>query len=519
MSAPLGKWLTIHALRNADRTALVDGDTGEQFTYGELDERTTRLASAMKQRGVQPGDRVAIYSLNSPAMLELLFATAKLGAITVMVNFRLTAPEINFILKDSGADLMFASTSLRETAEAALDGTEVREILDLPTAAERIERTRTSFDELLEAGDPTAQFIDVDPETPAVLMYTSGTTGTPKGAMISHTNLFWVSLYHNSFERGLNRYDVNLVTAPLFHIGALAVYTLPSVYWGGANVVLENFNPATWAAAVEEYGVTKAFAVPTMWGALLQSGALDAHDVSSLDVAISGGAPCPIPIIDALQAKGISFTEGFGMTETAAMASTLPGEFVKTHAGSIGRPSTHVNFRAVDEHGRDVGVGEVGELIIQGPSIIKGYWNRPLANEESFKDGWFYSGDLVTFDEDGFYRIVDRKKDMVISGGENVYSVEVEQALIAHPAVGEVAIIGTPHPTWGEAVTAVIVKTEAATADEASLTEEIASYARERLAGYKVPKRIVFLETLPRTVAGKVRKVELREQLSAEVAD
>ena len=544
MSVPLGTWPAIHAHRIPDRPALVDGDTGRLVTYADLEERTTHLATALRERGVGPGDRVAVLSLNCPEMLELVFAVAKLGAITVMLNFRLTAGEIAFILKDSGATLLFATTSLEETARTAAEDSEVREILTLATAQERRDGVRAGFDALLDsaAGPDAPDLPEVDPESPVVLMYTSGTTGRPKGAILTHSNLFWVSLYHNSIERGLNQLDVNLAVAPLFHIGALAVYTLPGAYWGACTVVLESFDPETWAASVERHRVTKAFAVPVMWGAVLQSGATDRHDVSSLDVAISGGAPCPLPVIEGLLAKGVAFTEGFGLTETAAAASMLPSEFVRSHAGSVGRPMPHVEFRVVDAAGEQVPVGEVGELLVRGPSVSPGYWNRPDANAEAFRDGWFHTGDLARVDADGLYHLVDRKKDMVITGGENVYPIEVEQVLYGHPAVAEVAVIGAPDAQWGEAVTAVVVRAEAsagesagsagttsgavddetgaaggagAAADEA-LAAELTAFARERLAGFKVPKRFVFTDALPRTATGKVRKVELRSAVGGQ---
>jgi fatty-acyl-CoA synthase len=518
VSVPLGTWPAIHAHRIPDRPALVDGDTGRLVTYADLEERTTHLATALRERGVGPGDRVAVLSLNCPEMLELVFAVAKLGAITVMLNFRLTAGEIAFILKDSGATLLFATTSLEETARTAAEDTEVREILTLATAQERRDGIRAGFDALLDsaASPPAPDLPEVDPESPVVLMYTSGTTGRPKGAILTHSNLFWVSLYHNSIERGLNQLDVNLAVAPLFHIGALAVYTLPGAYWGACTVVLESFDPETWAAAVERHRVTKAFAVPVMWGAVLQSGATDRHDVSSLDVAISGGAPCPLPVIEGLLAKGVAFTEGFGLTETAAAASMLPSEFVRSHAGSVGRPMPHVEFRVVDAAGAQVPVGEVGELLVRGPSVSPGYWNRPDANAEAFRDGWFHTGDLARVDADGLYHLVDRKKDMVITGGENVYPIEVEQVLYGHPAVAEVAVIGAPDTQWGEAVTAVVVRAEASAGEDEALAAELTAFARERLAGFKVPKRFVFTDALPRTATGKVRKVELRSAVGGQ---
>ncbi|GAA1316672.1 long-chain fatty acid--CoA ligase [Leucobacter albus] len=509
MSVPLGKWVSIHALRTGDRPALVDVETDTSITFRELDERTTRLASALRERGVAAGDRVAVCALNSPAMLEILFAVAKLDAVTVLINHRLTATEINFILADSGATLAFASTPLQEAVIAATAGTSVTETIPLLTAAERRAGAQSEFEQLIDSGDPGAPLPEVDPDSAALLMYTSGTTGKPKGAVLSHANLFWVSLYHNSMETGLSPRDRNIVVAPMFHVGGLAVYTLATLYWGGSNYILEAFAPATWAAAVEKYACTKAFAVPTMWTAILRSGELDAHDTSSLNVAITGGAPCPIPVIEGLKAKGMAFIEGFGMTETAAAASSLSSEFITTKAGSIGKPSPNVDFRVVDKQGRDVEGDTVGELILRGPSVFSGYWNRPDANAESFRDGWFFTGDLARIDADGFYFLVDRKKDMVISGGENVYPIEVEQVLHTHDGITDVSVIGTPHDYWGEAVTAIIVSGGASNSED--LAASLDKHARTHLAGFKVPRRYFVVEALPLTATGKVRKVELRE--------
>ena len=525
MSITLGVWSIVHAECSPDRPALVDGDTGFARTHAVLDERAAQLAHGLRTRGVEAGDRVAGFSLNSPEMLELVLATAKLGAITVMANIRLTAHEVRYILADSGSSLVLASSPFAETAVQAAEGTAVREVITLAVASQKAAGERVGFDDVLDAGtaarangSPDIDGRDVDPDSPAMIMYTSGTTGAPKGALITHANLFWDAIYHNGFERGLNRYDVNLTTAPLFHIGALAVYTLPSLYSGACNVVLESFDPATWASAVEEHRITKAFAVPTMWAAILGSGALDDHDTSCLDVAISGGAPCPIPVIEGLRAKGVCFIEGFGMTETTAVASSLPSEFMTTHAGSVGRPTMHVDFRIVDPAGIDVPAGQVGELIIRGPSVSPGYWNRHDATAEAIRDGWFYSGDLARVDGDGSYYFDDRKKDMVISGGENVYPIEVEQVLYDHPAIAEVSVIGTPHEDWGEAVTAVFVLADGADDDSASLAEDITAFARERLSGFKVPRTLHFTRELPRTATGKVRKVALRSTYGAPAA-
>lgn len=526
MSVPLGSWPAIHALRFPESTALIDADTGAALTHAELDALTTALAAGLRSKGVLPGDRVALLALNSVEMLALIVATARAGAIGVLINFRLTAEEVRYILSDSGAVLLFASSSLMDVADAAQPDTGVREVIALPTAVQRSRGQRTGYHELVDAGSATAastgsESPEVDPDSLALLMYTSGTTGQPKGAIITHANLFWASILHNYNDGGFDRSDVCLASAPLFHIGALAVNTIAALYWGASSVVMESFDPGRWAHLVEHYKVTRAFNVPVMWGAILSSGALDRHTTSTLRASMSGGAACPITIIEALRDKGLSFSEGYGLTETTAGAAILAAADVVDHAGSIGRPCMHVDAAIVDPLGEPVPVGQVGELAMRGPNISPGYWRRPEATAEAFRDGWFYSGDLATVDEDGYYRIVDRKKDMVITGGENVYPTEIEQVLYRHPRVSEVSVYGLPDEQWGEAVTAAVVVNDGEgsaegpgelvdEADRAALAEELRAFARERLAGFKIPKRFVFLPALPRTATGKVRKVELR---------
>ncbi len=283
------------------------------------------------------------------------------------------------------------------------------------------------------------------------------------------------------------------------------------MYWGASSVVLESFDPESWAAAVEQYQATKAFCVPAMWQALLTSGAFDRHDTSSLDTTLSGGAPCPITVIEGIVDKGVAFTEGYGLTETTAATTLLPSELIRSHSGTVGRPMAHVRMRIVDPLGEDVPTGEVGEVIVSGPSVSPGYWNRPEATEEAFRDGWFHTGDLGTVDEEGIFRIVDRKKNMVITGGENVYPIEIEQVLYRHPAIAEVSVYGTADEKWGETVTAAVVLAAGQeSADEVALAADITAFARQQLAGFKVPRRFVFLAELPRTATGKVRKIELR---------
>lgn len=514
MDQGIGNWTTLHAQRNPERVALVDANTGRSYTFGELEQRTNALADALRARGVRQGDRVALMALNSPHFLEVALATAKLGAIFVPINFRLTAPEVRYILDDAAPCVLFASTQVLETARRAADGSLVREVVEIAAADKRAAGDGADFEALVAAGGSQRELVRVLPDDVASIMYTSGTTGFPKGAMLTHGNHLWNAFTHFAMTEGLMPRDVSLVSAPLFHIGAFGIYTLPLIYLGGTSVIMESFAPAAWLDAVEKYHPTLAFCVPAMWAAIAAAG-LQGRELGSLRYTISGGAPCPLVLIQQLREHGMVFTEGFGLTETAPVASALGADEVLAHAGSVGKPIAHVQYRIADEAGRDVPVGETGELLIRGPNVFVGYWQKPEATREALdEDGWFHSGDLARVDAQGYYYIVDRKKDMVISGGENVYPAEIEQVLYQRPEIAEVAVLGTPDDKWGEAVTAVVVLK----AGQQLSADELVAWARERLAGFKSPRVIRFVDALPRTATGKILKRELRKLWAADGA-
>ena len=508
VDAGFGDWVTKHALRNPDRPALVSAETGQVTTYAELEVRTNRLADALSSEGVVRGDRVAMLTLNSVAMMEIYVAVAKLGAISVPVNFRLSAPEVRYVLTDSGAKVLFASTSLTALADAACaEGTAVQTRIAVPTAADRAAGAEGEYEDLLRSGKPERVTRLIDLDEVCVLMYTSGTTGAPKGAMLTHGNFQWNVFNGLGLGDGNNRRDITLSSAPLFHIGALGVHTMPYLYLGASTVIQEAFTPESWLELAERHRITNAFLVPAMWAAVLNAPSFATRDLSSLRTAVSGGAPCPIVVIEGMRALGVQFTEGFGMTETSPNASCLQPDEVVDHAGSIGKPLMHVEFRLVDETGEDVPIGEVGELVIRGPNVMAGYWKKPEATAEAMRGGWFHTGDLGRRDEAGFYTLVDRKKDMIITGGENVYPIEVEQVMYRHPDVGEVAVIGVPDTAWGESIVAVVARTP----DGQVSAEELLAWTRDRVAHFKSPKRVEFVEALPRTATGKVLKRDLRE--------
>lgn len=507
MDQGFGNWPTIHALRNPSRPAFIDAATGRVSTWVDFEERTNRLADAMSARGVSLGDRVGLLTLNSVAMMEIYFAVAKLGAISVPINTRLTPPEVNYIVRDSGASFVFESSALSSVMDEAADGTGIRERVVVPAGADNV--AASAYEQLLTTGQPPRVERDVGADAVCVIMYTSGTTGQPKGAMLTHDNFLWNAINALGFGEGLSREDITISAAPLFHIGALGVHTMPLAFIAGCSIIMESFTPGGWLDLAERYRITKAFNVPVMWAAIANDPSLPDRDLSALTFAVAGGAPCPLVVIKALHSAGMQFTEGFGMTETAPVAACLQPEDVIDHAGSIGRPVNHMDFRLVDANDEPVGVDEVGELTVRGPSVFVGYWNKPETTAHALRGGWFHTGDMGRVDSDGFYTLVDRKNDMIISGGENVYPIEAEQVLYEHPDVVEVAVIGVPDDAWGELVTAVVVTADGANVD----AEDLIGWTRARLAAFKVPKRVEFVDQLPRNATGKILKRELRHDL------
>jgi fatty-acyl-CoA synthase len=525
MDAGLGSWVAGRAFRTPDAVALIDGDTGRRRTYAELHERTSALADALSRRGVRRGDRVALLALNSPEFIEILLAVAKLGAITVPANFRLSADEVRYVLTDSGASVLLYSSQLASVAKAAADGLAIHTVTEIPSAEERAAAAggpdgastagtasavnagpSSAYEDFIASGSAEHLERDVGADDIAVIMYTSGTTGRPKGAMLTHGNLLWQSINALTLESGVTRNDVTVTAAPLFHIGGLGVYTLPLLYVGGASVILESFLPSQVIGAMAEHKATVMFLVPAMWVALMRCPELDRPDLVPPRQSLAGGSPAPLPMLTFFQDKGWNFAEGFGLTETSPGCSVLdPGHLI-SKAGSIGQPLTHLRWRLVDDNDRGVPAGQVGELIVQGPNVFAGYWGKPRETAEAMRGGWFHTGDLGRADEDGYVTLVDRKKDMIITGGENVYPIEVEQVLFTYPEIDDVAVIGVPDAEWGESVLAVVVRASGSVLTE----DELISRIRDRIAHFKCPRRVEFVEALPRNATGKLLKRELR---------
>lgn len=495
----IGEWLARRELLTPDKIGLVDSEAGTRFSYRTLNLRTRALATRLAQRyGICQGERVAILALNSPEYLDAFFACALLGAILVPLNWRLTVRELTIILNDCEPKLLLHDLSHTERAGEVVDA--LRDTLgELPLH---------SFDDFPGANAALAAlaqpFATEDGEEPAVILYTSGTTGVPKGAMLSHRMITWNAI-NTQISWGLRETDITPTFAPFFHAGGLNVLTTPLYHLGGTVVLLRNSDPQAVLGAIEREHCTIVFAVPTVFQSMMEHPAFASSDLSSVRFFVTGGSSCPIPVIQGYAARGLEFRQGYGLTEVGVNCFSLAPEDALRKAGSVGRPIFHSRARIVDSEERDVLPGEVGELVLAGPHVCSGYWRRPEATAEAKRDGWWHTGDLVRCDAEGYYFIVGRKKDLFISGGENIYPAEVEAVIVTHPGVLEVAVIPQPDPRWGEVGLAIVVPRVSGSLS----AEEILAYCTGKLARYKLPRAIRFVESLPRNVMGKVMKAEL----------
>lgn len=491
---------------NPERTALIY--EGEAISYGEFGDRVRRQATLLQQGGVCVGDRIGYLGFNHPALLETMFAAQALGAIFVPLNFRLTAEELTFIINDAGIHTLVVDDALQAVVEPAIPALCCRQYFSSESEADGWRHLSSER----AAAEPLAAAVSVDQHDVAIIMYTSGTTGLPKGAMLTHGNIVWNNI-NASLAFGSSRDDVILTAAPLFHVGGLNVMTLSSFHTGSTVVLLRNFDPEQVLSDFERYKVTHMFGAPAMFLFMSQHPQFEGTDLSAVKNLICGAAPVPESLIELYGARGIDFCQGYGLTETAPFSAFLTPEWAVSKLGSAGQAPLYSDTRIVDDNNQPVSVGERGEICLRGPNIMKGYWNRPEATAEAIdREGWFHSGDVGYLDEDGFLFICDRLKDMVISGGENVYPAEVEGALYKHDSIVEVAVIGLPDEKWGEAVTAVV-----ALQDGHELTlDELREFAKPLLARYKLPLRLHLIEALPRNPAGKVLKFVLKDQLSED---
>ncbi|WP_030254984.1 o-succinylbenzoate--CoA ligase [Streptomyces violens] len=490
----LGSWPARRARKTPHRTAV--RHEGAATTYAELHDRTTRLARALRAAGVRRGDRIAYLGPNHPAFLETFFAAGALGAVFVPLNTRLAGPEIAYQLTDSGAVTLVHSP----THTGLVDG-----LRDQAGSVRTYVEVGPQYEELMAGA--TAEPLDepVSGDDVCIIMYTSGTTGRPKGAMLTHANLTWNAL-NVLVDTDLTADEVALVSAPLFHTAGLNMLTLPVLLKGGTCVLVESFDAEATFDLITEHGITFMFGVPTMYERIARSPSWPAADLSSLRILTCGGSPVSGPLIAAYQERGLTFQQGYGMTEAAPGALFLDGEHAVTKAGSAGVPHFFTDVRVVRPDLAPADVGETGEVLVRGPNVMPGYWGLPEESAAAFADGWFRTGDAARVDADGYVTVVDRLKDMIISGGENVYPAEVENALLAHPGIAECAVIGVPDERWGEVPRAVVVAREGCALDPAEVLAALAG----RLAKYKIPKSVVVAEELPRTASGKLLKPRVR---------
>lgn len=506
--------LARHALMQPGNTAL--RFLGQTTTWAELDDRVGRLAGALAGRGVTFGDRVLILMLNRTEYIESVLAVNRLGAIAVPVNFRMTPPEIAFLVADCQARVVITEAVLAGVATAVrdLDPT----LTTVVVAGGGTDDGVQGYDDLVAEG-AGAPAVDIPNDAPALIMYTSGTTGRPKGAMLTHTNIAGQALTF-LFTNGADiNHDVGFIGVPLFHIAGIG-NMIPGLLLGRPTVIypLGAFDPDELLDVLEAEQVTGIFLVPAQWQAVCAAQSSRPRRLR-LRVLSWGAAPASDTLLRQMSETfpGTQILAAFGQTEMSPVTCMLLGEDAVRKVGSVGKVIPTVAARVVDDDMNDVPVGQVGEIVYRAPTLMAGYWNNPQATAKAFAGGWFHSGDLVRQDEEGYVWVVDRKKDMIISGGENVYCAEVENALAAHPGIAEVAVIGRPDEKWGEVPVAIVaMKVPQGAGARAGLDlRDLDGFLTERLARYKHPKALEIVDALPRNPAGKVLKTELRARFGA----
>lgn len=498
----IGSMILRRGALNPARRAIVFEN--QETSYAELSERVRCLASGLSSLGVCRGDRVGYVGVNHPDFIDAMLAAWAIGAIFVPLNFRLTGAELCYMINDAGIHTLFADDSLRAVINPIRDQLDCRQFI----AAEGAEDGWLHKQALIDESTAHPTLYQADQHDTAVIMYTSGTTGKPKGAMLSHGNLFWNNA-SSAMDIHIHGSDISLVAAPLFHIGGLNVTLLNALQNGTCVVLHRGFDAGETLKDIERFGCTIMFGAPAMFLFMAQLPQFSSTDLSSLRMLIVGAAPVPKALLEIYNARDVALNQGYGLTETAPFVSFLTSEYLERKMGSAGQPGLLGEVRIAGANGDSLGAGEVGEILYRGANVMQGYWNRPDATAEAIdKEGWFHTGDAGYVDDEGFLFISDRVKDMVISGGENVYPAEVESVMFEHPAIAEVAVIGIPDEKWGEAVSAVV----ACNADHELTLEELRDFCGSRLARYKLPLRLFLVDALPRNPAGKVVKFELRKK-------
>jgi fatty-acyl-CoA synthase len=494
-----------HARRTPDKPIAVFGD--DVVTYAGMVEWAATIAGGLQARGVGPGDVVGLLSYNSTEFLATIFAANHLGAIAMPVNWRLAAPELRFILDHSEARALVCDETLVDLANEATHEFP-RDLVRVCVSPHAIDGWERFAD--LGRGDHRPRRVAVEGDDLHRLMYTSGTTGRPKGVMLTHANLAWKNFAHVT-EFGFTADDVGLACGPLYHVGALDLVTTTMIAVGATTMIHRVFDAQQVVDEIERSRVTLVWTAPAMVRAILDVPGIETRDLSSVRVIIAGGEKMPIPFIERLRTTFPSawFADAYGLTETVSGDTFLDRASTVTKLGSVGRACQYLELDIWDEDGAPVPAGERGEVVLRGPKVFKGYWRDADATAAAFKGGWFHTGDIGVQDDDGYVYIVDRLKDMIVSGGENIASSEVERVLYEHDAVVETAVVGRPDERWGEVPVAFVVLS----ADATATPEELIEHCQGRLAKFKVPKAVVFIDALPRNPSGKVLKRDLRNRL------
>ena len=501
----IGDWIRKWSSLQPHKRALISED--RPFTYQEVNLRTNQLCHFLLDLGVQKGDRVSVLLYNCHQYLEIFFALSKIGAILVPLNWRLAGPELEFIIKDSGTRRIIFDFGFEEVIDS------IRSHLNLSNGDFIIVGPRCpDWAKDYEKGllgypiyEPPCQG-SVGDEDPHILMYTSGTTGVPKGAILSHRKTFFNALNADIFYE-LTSKDIMIVSRPLFHSGGLLVEAAPVLYKGGTLILKKRFRSHEILETIQKYRVTLLEMAATLYQFTLEECDLTRYDLSSVRCYFTGGERVPKTMLQEYYRKGIVISQIFGQTEASTITVLSPDD-AAVKIGSVGLPVFYGEVRIVEKAGKDVSPGEVGEIIVKGPTLMSGYWNRPDLTTETIRDGWLYTGDLARRDEDGYVYIVDREKDMYVSGGENVYPAEIEKVLYTHPKIFDAGIVGVPDEKWGEVGKAFVVLKPG----ERMSNGEVFGFLKGKVAKYKIPKYMEYVEELPKTASGKIQKFVLKER-------
>jgi acyl-CoA synthetase (AMP-forming)/AMP-acid ligase II len=504
----LGELFRRRAYITPDVEAIVDLAKDQRFSYAQVNERINALGHSLAARGVKRGDRVAMLLFNGIEFIDTFYAAAKLGAVAVPLNWRLVADELAFILKDCGAtsliygvEFIDAVADLHDRGGAATDITNWIEV----GPADKRQVWADPYDSLISEGDTAEPDCPSDNDDLMFIMYTSGTTGLPKGVMHTHNTIFGAQ--NNVLTTmDLGPRDRYLIVLPLFHVGALTPI-ISAMHCGTSVVLMRQFDPVAMWDVIEKERIATTLAVPAMLNFMLTVPDFDKRDLSALRNILSGASPVPATLIEKYKAYGIEIEQVYGMTETGGPGCYIGGKDAIERAGSTGRGYMMTDVRVVDDDLNDVPPGEPGQILLRGDHNMIGYWNRPDATAETLRDGWLHTGDVAIMDKDGFVTMHDRIKDMVISGGENVYPAEIENVLLQHDGVADVAVIGQPSEIWGESTFAVVVRK-----DDSTTEAEIMKYCDGKMASFKAPKGVAFIDVIPRNPTGKPLKRVLREQ-------